>query len=89
MRRIAILMILVFVLSMIAVPMVMAQAKPAPAKPAPAKAAPAASKEPIKIGAIYDFAGPCYMYSESAINGIKIAMMRSMAKGVFWGENSI
>ena len=86
MRRFAILMILAFVLSIIVVPMVMAQAKPAPAKPAPAKAAPAASKEPIKIGAIYDFAGPCYMYSESAINGIRIAMDEINAKGGILGR---
>ena len=86
MRKLAILMILVLVLSMIAVPMVMAQAKPAPAKPAPAKAAPAASKEPIKIGAIYDFAGPCYMYSESAINGIRIAMDEINGKGGILGR---
>ena len=86
MKRFAILTILVFVLSVIAVPMVMAQAKPAPAKPAPAKAAPAASKEPIKIGAIYDFAGPCYMYSESAINGIRIAMDEINGKGGIFGR---
>jgi branched-chain amino acid transport system substrate-binding protein len=86
MKRFAILTILVFVLSVIAVPMVMAQAKPAPAKPAPAKAAPAASKEPIKIGAIYDFAGPCYMYSESAINGIRIAMEEINSKGGILGR---
>jgi len=86
MKRFAILTILVFVLSVIAVPMVMAQAKPAPAKPAPAKAAPAASKAPVKIGAIYDFAGPCYMYSESAINGIRIAMDEINAKGGILGR---
>jgi branched-chain amino acid transport system substrate-binding protein len=79
MRRFAILTILVFVLSIIVVPTVMAQAKPAP------KAAPAA-KEPIKIGAIYDFAGPCYMYSESAINGIRIAMDEINGKGGILGR---
>ena len=86
MKRFAILTILVFVLSVIAVPMVMAQAKPAPAKPAPAKAAPAASKTPVKIGAIYDFAGPCYMYSESGINGIRIAMDEINGKGGIFGR---
>ena len=86
MKRFAVLTIFVFVLSVIAVPMVMAQAKPAPAKPAPAKAAPAAPKEPIKIGAIYDFAGPCYMYSESAINGIRIAMEEINSKGGILGR---
>ena len=48
MKKLAILTGLVLFLSIISVSMVMAQAK---------KAAPAASKEPIKIGAIYDFAG--------------------------------
>jgi len=86
MKKLAILTVLVFALSFISVPMVMAQAKPAPAKPAPAKAAPAASKEPIKIGAIYDFAGPCYMYSESAINGIRIAMDEINGKGGIFGR---
>jgi branched-chain amino acid transport system substrate-binding protein len=91
MKRFAILTIFVFVVSVIFVPMLMAQtkpapAKPAPAKPAPAKAAPAASKEPIKIGAIYDFAGPCYMYSESAINGIRIAMDEINGKGGIFGR---
>ncbi|MGA2316819.1 MAG: ABC transporter substrate-binding protein [Thermodesulfobacteriota bacterium] len=89
MRKFAILTVLVFILSIISVSMVMAQAKPAPAKEpakAPAKAAPAATKDPIKIGAIYDFAGPCYMYSESAINGIRIAMDEINAKGGILGR---
>jgi len=81
MRRLAILTVIAFVLSVIFVPMVMAQAKPAPAK----VKAPAA-KESIKIGAIYDFAGPCYMYSESAINGIRIAMDEINAKGGILGR---
>jgi len=88
MRKLAILTVLALILSIISVPMLMAQAKPAPAKePAktPAKAAPA-SKEPLKIGAIYDFAGPCYMYSESAINGIRIAMEEINAKGGILGR---
>jgi len=83
MRKFAILTVFVFVLSVISVPLVMAQAKPAPAKPAPAKAA---TKEPIKIGAIYDFAGPCYMYSESGINGIRIAMDEINGKGGILGR---
>jgi len=83
MRKFAILTVFVFVLSVISVPLVMAQAKPAPAKPAPAKAA---TKEPIKIGAIYDFSGPCYMYSESAINGIRIAMDEINGKGGILGR---
>jgi branched-chain amino acid transport system substrate-binding protein len=64
--------------------MVMAQAKPAPAKPA---AKPAAAKDPIKIGAIYDLAGPCYMYSDSAIHGgIRIAIDEINAKGGILGR---
>jgi branched-chain amino acid transport system substrate-binding protein len=94
MRKLAILTVFSFILSIISVSMVMAQAKPAPT-PAkePAKAAPAkpaakapAAKEPIKIGAIYDFAGPCYMYSESAIHGIRIAMDEINAKGGILGR---
>jgi ABC-type branched-subunit amino acid transport system substrate-binding protein len=34
----------------------------------------AQSKEPIKIGVIYDFAGGCHMYSEAGVKGIKIAL---------------
>ena len=87
MRKLAILTVVVFILSIISVSMVMAQAKPAPAKePAKAPAKAPATKEPIKIGAIYDFAGPCYMYSESAINGIRIAMDEINAKGGILGR---
>jgi len=77
MKKLAILTGLVIFLSIISVSMVMAQAK---------KAAPAASKGLIKIGAIYDFAGPCYMYSESAINGIRIAMEEINGKGGILGR---
>jgi len=85
MKRIAVLITIVFVLSLLVVPMVMAQAKPAPTKPAaPAKAA--APKEPIKIGAIYDFAGGCYMYSEAGLKGIKIALDEINAKGGILGR---
>jgi len=80
MRRVAIFTGLVFILGILIAPMVMAQAKPA--KPAP-KAAP---KEPIKLGAIYCFAGPCYMYSESAIHGIRIAAEEINAKGGILGR---
>lgn len=91
MKRFAVLMTLIFVLSLFTASTVMAQAKPAPAKEpakAPAKPAakPAAVKEPIKLGAIYCFAGPCYMYSESAINGIKIAADEINAKGGIMGR---
>jgi len=85
MKRIAVLITIVFVLSLLVVPMVMAQAKPAPTKPAaPAKAA--APKEPIKIGAIYDFAGPCYMYSETGMHGLRIAVEEINAKGGLLGR---
>jgi len=84
MRKLAVLMILAFVLSIIAVPLVMAQAKPAPAKPAP-KAAPVA-KEPIKVGSICDFAGPCYMYCETGLKGLEIAVSEINAKGGILGR---
>jgi branched-chain amino acid transport system substrate-binding protein len=94
MRKLVMLTVFMFILSLISVSMVMAQAKPAPT-PAkePAKAAPAkqaakapAAKESIKLGAIYDFAGPCYMYSESAMNGIRIAINEINAKGGILGR---
>ena len=84
MRKLAVLMILAFVLSIIVVPMVMAQAKPAPAKPAP-KAAPAA-KGTIKVGSICDFAGPCYMYCETGLKGLEIAVNEINAKGGILGR---
>ena len=77
MKKFAILTVLFFILSIVSVSMVMAQAK---------KAAPAATKEPIKIGAIYDFAGGCHMYSESGVKGIKIALDEINAKGGILGR---
>jgi len=74
MKKIGILTLFVFILSIISVSMVMAQAKPA-------------AKEPIKFGAIYDFAGGCHMYSESAITGIKLAVAEINAKAVFWVDH--
>jgi branched-chain amino acid transport system substrate-binding protein len=73
MKKFAIFTILVFVSSFISVSIVMAQAKPA-------------AKEPIKFGAIYDFAGGCHMYSESAITGIKLAVNEINAKGGVLGR---
>ena len=73
MRKFAILTVFVFIFSIISVPMVMAQAKPA-------------AKEPIKFGAIYDFAGGCHMYSESGITGIKLAVDEINAKGGILGR---
>ena len=86
MRRLAILMTLFFALSTLTASVAMAQAKPAPAKPAVPAAKPAASKDAIKIGAIYDFAGPCYMYSDSAVHGIRIAIEEINAKGGILGR---
>jgi len=80
MKKFAIFTILVFIFSVISVSIVMAQAKPAPAKVA------APSKEPIKIGAIYDFAGGCHMYSESGVKGIKIALDEINSKGGVLGR---
>jgi branched-chain amino acid transport system substrate-binding protein len=79
MKKFAIFTVLVFALSILTASTVMAQAKPAP------KAAPA-TKEPIKIGAIYDFAGGCHMYSETGVKGIKIAMEEINAKGGILGR---
>ncbi len=81
MKKFAILTVAAFILGIFTASMVMAQAKPA--KPA---AKPAASKEPIKIGAIYDFAGGCYMYSETGIKGIKMAVDEINAKGGIMGR---
>jgi branched-chain amino acid transport system substrate-binding protein len=76
MKRLTMIRVLVFVFGIMATSMVMAQAKPAK----PTAKAPAA-KGPIKIGGIYDFAGPCYMYCESAVNGIRIAMEEINSQG--------
>jgi branched-chain amino acid transport system substrate-binding protein len=73
MKKFAIFTILVFIFSFISVSIVAAQAKPA-------------AKEPIKFGAIYDFAGGCHMYSESAITGIKLAVAEINAKGGILGR---
>ena len=88
MKKFAILTVFVFILSIISASMVMAQAKLDSAKEAAKGLAKTAlgTKEPIKIGAIYDFAGPCYMYSESAIHGIRIAMDEINAKGGILGR---
>jgi branched-chain amino acid transport system substrate-binding protein len=75
MKKLAMVTVFVFVMSIISVSMVMAQAKPA-----------AGSKEPIKFGAIYDFAGGCHMYSESGITGIKLAVEEINAKGGILGR---
>lgn len=74
MRKLAILTVSLLILGVFAVPMVMAQPKPGSAQ------------EPIKFGAIYDFAGGCHMYSESAITGIKLAVEEINAKGGILGR---
>lgn len=79
MRRLAVLIVFMFALSILTTSVVSAQTKPAPAKPA-------ATKEPIKIGGIYDFAGPCYMYCEAAVNGIRIALDEINTKGGVLGR---
>jgi len=43
-------------------------------------------KEPIKIGSICDFAGPCYMYCETGLNGLRIAIEEINAKGGILGR---
>ncbi len=40
----------------------------------------------IKIGAIYDFAGGCHMYSEAGIKGIKMAVEEINAQGGLLGK---
>jgi branched-chain amino acid transport system substrate-binding protein len=44
------------------------------------------SQDTIKIGAIYDFAGACHMYSEVGVKGIKIAVEEINAKGGILGK---
>jgi hypothetical protein len=44
------------------------------------------SQNNIKIGAIYDFAGGCHMYSEAGIKGIKMALEEINAKGGILGK---
>jgi branched-chain amino acid transport system substrate-binding protein len=75
MRRFKIMTFWVFLIIISMASMAMAQTNPARAKAS------------IKIGAIYDFAGPCYMYSTSAIDGIKIAIDEINAKGGILGRN--
>lgn len=83
MRKFAVLTVLAFILGIFTASVVMAQAKPA--KPA-AKSAVSGAKDAIKIGAIYDFAGGCYMYSEAGIKGIKIAIEEINGKGGILGR---
>lgn len=47
---------------------------------------PVLAQEPIRLGAIWGFAGPCHMYSESAVKGIKIAVEEINASGGIAGQ---
>ena len=73
MRRGILISVLILVCSLIAVPMWMGEAK-------------AAAKEPIKIGSICEFAGACYMYCETGLNGLRIAVDEINAKGGILGR---
>jgi branched-chain amino acid transport system substrate-binding protein len=79
MKKLSVLIVFLFAFTVLSASVAFSQAKPGPAKPA-------ASKEPIKIGAIYDFAGACYMYSDSAVHGIRIAIDEINAKGGILGR---
>ncbi len=81
MKKIALFTVLAFVLAAFSASLVFAQAKP---KPAVAK--PSGTKDAIKLGVIYDFAGGCYMYSETGIKGIKLAVEEINAKGGILGR---
>ena len=88
MKKFAILTVLFFILSIVSVSMVMAQVKLDSAKETAKGLAKTAlgTKEPIKIGAIYDFVGGCHMYSESGVKGIRLAMDEINAKGGILGR---
>ena len=79
-------MVFFCIASFLTVSLVMAQAKPSPAKKAAEAAIKTGAKDAIRVGAIYDFAGPCYMYSESGVNGIRIAIEEINAKGGILGR---
>jgi branched-chain amino acid transport system substrate-binding protein len=49
-------------------------------------AVPAGMAQNIKIGAIYDFAGGCHMYSETGVKGMKIAIDEINGKGGILGR---
>jgi branched-chain amino acid transport system substrate-binding protein len=66
--------------------LIMAQAKPSTAKKVAEGAVKSGAKDAIILGTIWDFAGPCYMLSESAAKGIKIAVEEINAKGGVLGR---
>lgn len=80
MKRLTMCVLLGLLLCLTIASVVAAQAQPAPAK----EAAPA--PEVIKIGAIYDFVGGCYMYSETGVHGVRIALQEINAKGGILGK---
>jgi branched-chain amino acid transport system substrate-binding protein len=83
MKRWAFITVLVLMVGIFSVAEVMAQAKPAPAKPA---AKPAGAKEPIRLGVLCDFAGPCYTLCDSGVRGIRMAQEEINAKGGILGR---
>jgi branched-chain amino acid transport system substrate-binding protein len=66
--------------------LIMAQAKPSTAKKVAEGTVKSGAKDAIRIGAIWDFAGPCYMLSESAIEGMRIAVEEINAAGGIMGR---
>ncbi len=78
-KRWAFLTVLVFMVGIFSVAEVMAQAKPAPSKPA-------AAKQPIRLGVLCDFAGPCYTLCDSGVRGIRMAQEEINAKGGILGR---
>jgi branched-chain amino acid transport system substrate-binding protein len=85
MKRTALLTLVFCLVAFLTASMVLAQAK-APAKKAAEAAIKTGAKDAIRLGAIWDFAGPCYMLSESAVQGIRIAVEEINAKGGVLGR---
>jgi branched-chain amino acid transport system substrate-binding protein len=86
MKKLILFLVVFCIASFLTVSLVLAQAKPTPAKKVAEAAIKTGAKDAIRLGAIYDFAGPCYMYSESAINGLRIAIEEINAKGGVLGR---
>ena len=86
MKRLAFFTVVICVLSLLLAPVVLAQAKAAPAKEATKVAVKTGEKDAIRLGGIWDFAGPCYMLSESAVQGMRIAVEEINAKGGVLGR---
>lgn len=86
MKKTVLLTIIFCLITCLTASLVLAQAKPAPAKKAAEAAIKTGAKDAIRLGAIWDFAGPCYMLSESAVQGIRIAVEEINAKGGIMGR---